>query len=59
LTKGKIKVTEKCPLCGRKSVKTVYHTEAGVVLLSEYLCPTCGRFVRMNFLISDQKEPLE
>lgn len=51
-----IQVVEKCPLCGSKTVKIVYHTEAGVVLLSEYNCKNCGTFVRMNFLISDNKD---
>ena len=52
---GSIKVTEKCPLCGGKSVKIVYHTEAGIVLLSEYNCKVCGTYVRMNFLVADEK----
>ncbi len=48
-----IQVTEKCPLCGSKTVKIVYHTELGIVILSEYNCKNCGTFVRMNFLVSD------
>jgi len=52
---GAIKVTETCPLCGSKSVKIVYHTEAGVVILSEYNCEICGTYTRMNFLVSDEK----
>ena len=55
MSKGTIQVTEKCPLCGSKTVKIVYHTEAGIVILSEYNCKTCGTFVRMNFLVSDEK----
>jgi transposase-like protein len=53
---GSITVSETCPLCGSKSVKIIYHDEGGVVLLSEYNCQTCGTYVRMNFLVSDQKE---
>ena len=55
MSRGTIQVTEKCPLCGSKTVKIVYHTEAGIVILSEYNCETCGTFVRMNFLVSDEK----
>ncbi|MCF2143871.1 MAG: hypothetical protein ACTSXO_06420 [Candidatus Heimdallarchaeota archaeon] len=55
MNEGSIKVSEKCPLCGSKTVKIVYHTEGGVVLLSEYNCPTCGTYTRMNFLVSDEK----
>ncbi|MBN1330795.1 MAG: hypothetical protein JXA54_15085 [Candidatus Heimdallarchaeota archaeon] len=55
MKEGSIKITEKCPLCGSKTVKIIYHTEAGVVILSEYNCQICGTFVRMNFLISDEK----
>ncbi|MHA1188287.1 MAG: hypothetical protein ACTSXA_01135 [Candidatus Heimdallarchaeota archaeon] len=55
MPKGTIQVTEQCPLCGSKTVKIVYHTEAGIVILSEYNCETCGTFVRMNFLVSDEK----
>jgi rRNA maturation protein Nop10 len=56
MTKGSIKVTEKCPLCGSKTVKIVYHTEAGIVILSEYNCSICGSYTRMNFLVADPKE---
>ncbi|HUU77210.1 MAG TPA: hypothetical protein VMX55_02615 [candidate division Zixibacteria bacterium] len=52
---GSIQITEKCPLCGSKTVKIVFHTEQGIVLLSEYNCKNCGTFVRMNFLVSDEK----
>ncbi|MBD3190113.1 MAG: hypothetical protein GF308_05695 [Candidatus Heimdallarchaeota archaeon] len=55
MSKGKIETMEPCPLCGSKSVKVIYSTEAGIVLLSEYTCSNCGTFVRMNFLVSDQK----
>ncbi|MHA1124643.1 MAG: hypothetical protein ACTSO7_01040 [Candidatus Heimdallarchaeota archaeon] len=55
MSSGTIQVTEKCPLCGSKTVKIVYHTEKGIVILSEYNCETCGTFVRMNFLVSDEK----
>ena len=53
---GSIKVTEKCPLCGGKTVKIAYHTEAGIVILSEYNCKVCGTYVRMNFLVADEKQ---